>query len=363
MRIGILGTGQLGRMMGVAAHRLGIEPVIWGPQDGPACDVTRTSFIADYDDASARDRFVEQVSVVTYELEQLPLAVASELQEHRPVQPAVEALRKAQDRFFEKSLFRELGLPTPAFVDVPDTSVEKRLEQELKYPYLLKTRQGGYDGKGQWKVHCADDLHKALETMQVPCIAESWVNWKREVSVVAVASRDGDICFYDPVENEHVDGILRVSRAPAPNLSNADVECLQDYVRKLIGELHYVGVVAVEFFETDEGWLLNEMAPRVHNSGHWTIEGAETSQFENHVRAVCGLPLGSTRRRGPSAMVNVIGDIPPTDQVLTVPGAALHLYGKTPRPGRKLGHITLIASDDAELEMRLQRMRSIVQAP
>ena len=360
MRLGILGTGQLGRMMGIAAHRLGVEPVIWGPKDGPACDIARTSLIAAYDDDAHRAQFVEQVAVVTYELEQLPLGLASTLQNERPVCPPVEALRKAQDRLLEKSLFRELGLPTPTFLDVPNATVEQVLAQELQFPFLLKTRQGGYDGKGQWKVHSKDELRSALSSMQAPCIAEAWVNWKREVSVIAVSSQDGEILFYDPVENLHADGILRVSKAPAPGLSSTDVELLHGYVRTLVEALGYVGVVAVEFFETDAGWLLNEMAPRVHNSGHWTLEGAETSQFENHVRAVCGMPLGSTRRRGPTAMINVIGQVPPVHEMLAIPGAALHLYGKEPVPGRKLGHVTIVADDDDELDVRLQKMLSII---
>lgn len=358
MRVGILGTGQLGRMMGVAAHRLGIEPVIWGPKSGPACDVARTSLIAPFTDADTRRQFEALSTVVTYELEQLPVDLAAALQIHRPVAPSVDALRKAQDRFLEKSLFQELGLPTPSFVDVSDVQCAEEVSRVLGYPCLLKTRQGGYDGKGQRKLHDPEDLRAAMATFQVPCIAESWVAWRREISVIAVASKAGEIRFYDPVENHHQDGILRISRVPAPDLRPADIDTLQNYVTQLLAALNYVGVLAVEFFDTEDGWLLNEMAPRVHNSGHWTIEGAETSQFENHIRAVCGLPLGSTRRRGPSAMVNLIGDVPSPHDLLEVPGAALHLYGKTPAPGRKLGHITLVAEDDVELTHRLAKIQA-----
>jgi 5-(carboxyamino)imidazole ribonucleotide synthase len=295
--------------------------------------------------------------VVTYEFENVPVEAARAVERLVPVYPPPAALEASQDRLAEKELFSAVGLPVAAYAPVdPLPSLAEAVER-LATPAVLKTRRLGYDGKGQAVIHdprLAEDAWQSVG--EVPCLLEELVPFDRELSIVAVRGRDGKTAAYPVVENRHRDGILRVTRAPAPGLDADLQEAAEAHARALMAELGYVGVLAIELFQTGTSLLANEMAPRVHNSGHWTIEGAETSQFENHLRAVCGLPLGVTDAIGVSAMVNLIGAMPDRTAVLGIPGAHLHDYGKEARPGRKLGHVTVRAADERTLEERLEEL-------
>jgi 5-(carboxyamino)imidazole ribonucleotide synthase len=275
--------------------------------------------------------------------------------------PLPRALEVSQDRLVEKDTFRSLGIPTAPYREVGNRAALDAAIGELGLPAVLKTRRGGYDGKGQAVLRSPADVGAAWDQLvSAPLILEGFVNFSRELSIVAVRGRDGETKTWPAVENRHVDGILHLTRAPAPRLDDSLQARADACIRPLLDELEYVGVGCVELFEVDGNLLANEMAPRVHNSGHWTIEGAETSQFENHLRAVLGWPLGSTAPRGVSAMVNCIATMPDRDAILAVPGAHLHDYGKEPRPGRKLGHVTLTAVDPATLEQRLASVEALV---
>lgn len=360
MRLGILGSGQLGMMLAAAARRLDVEPTLYSPRTGPTSDVVREAVHAPWEDLEAVARFARGVDVCTYELEQLPLETARQAAEVTQVCPPPEALERMQDRLEERALLASLGIPMAPHVAVRAEADLDDAAREVGFPLVLKRAQGGYDGKSQARVKNAEELRNAFQVLNGPCLAERMLSLRREVSLIAVRGQDGALRCYDPVENVHREGILRLSRAPAL-MEEHQLEQLHDIARAVAEALSYVGVLTVELFETDEGLFVNELAPRVHNSGHWTIEGAETSQFENHVRAVCGLPLGSTTRRGASAMVNVIGERPAgLRELLSVPGAALHLYGKTPAHGRKLGHVTVTAPDDEALEERLTKVVALV---
>ena len=314
--VACIGGGQLGRMLGLAGIPLGLEFRFLDPSpDAPARAVGEL-VVGAFDDELALRRLADGADVVTYEFENVPAAAARAV----GALPDARALDATQDRLEEKRLLRRLGIPTPEFESPP-------------MPALAKTRRLGYDGKGQRLIASLDDLAGNE-------IAEEVVSFRRELSILAVRGTTGETAFYPLVENTHRDGILRLSRAPA--VGAADDEA-RDYAGRLLDELGYAGVIALELFETDDGGLLaNEVAPRVHNSGHWTIEGARTSQFENHLRAILGLPLGPTDAPEPVAMVNLIGEVPPLELLLRNPGAHVHLYGKAPRPGRKLGHVTLV---------------------
>ncbi len=362
MRLGIFGSGQLGMMMAAAARRLNVEPTLFSPKTGPASDVVREAVHAPWNELDAVARFAGSVDVATYELEQLPASVLTRAAESTQVCPPIPVLEQTQDRLLERRLLEGLGIGVAPYVHVAAEPDLEEAESSVGFPLVLKRTQGGYDGKSQARARDRAELHAGFRALNGPCIAERFLRWKREVSVIVVRARDGELRGYEPVENEHVDGILRVSRAPA-SLGDDERKALFGIARTIANSTSYVGVLTVELFDTDDGWLVNELAPRVHNSGHWTIEGAETSQFENHVRAVCGLPLGSTSLRGPSAMVNVIGEVPSGfSALLEVPGAAMHLYGKSAAPGRKLGHVTVTAPDERTLDERLARVRRIIDA-
>ncbi|MNC16512.1 N5-carboxyaminoimidazole ribonucleotide synthase [compost metagenome] len=276
-----------------------------------------------------------------------------------PVYPCAESLRIARDRWFEKSLFKDLGIPTPAFANVLDQADLDHAVIEIGLPAVLKTRTLGYDGKGQKVLRKPEDVVGAFaELGSVPCILEGFVPFSGEVSLVAVRGRDGETRFYPLVHNTHVNGILNLSVAS----SNHPLQALaEDYVGRVLKQLDYVGVLAFEFFEVDGGLKANEIAPRVHNSGHWTIEGAECSQFENHLRAVAGLPLGSTAKVGESAMLNFIGSVPPVDKVVAIDDCHLHHYGKAFKAGRKVGHATLRSKDLATLQARIKDVEALIE--
>ncbi|MGE3803472.1 MAG: 5-(carboxyamino)imidazole ribonucleotide synthase [Gemmataceae bacterium] len=355
--IGVLGGGQLGRMLALAGYPLGQNFRFFEPAADSCVESLAEVCHEEYHDETALARFAEGLELVTYEFESVPVQAARFLAERVPVYPPPEALEAAQDRLHEKRKFRALGVPCAGFAPVDSLEQLQRAAAELGLPAVLKTRRLGYDGKGQTVLRESEDLLPAWRQLgNVPLILESFVPFEREVSILAVRSRDGDTAFYPLVENVHRDGILRQSRVldPAGRLQ----EQAEEYAGKLLEDLDYVGLLAIEFFveKRSQGpfLLANEMAPRVHNSGHWSIEGAETSQFENHLRAILGLPLGSTRRRGPVALLNLIGQLPEMATLLAQPGVHLHLYGKLPRPGRKVGHVTLLADSEAELDQRLQ---------
>ena len=309
-------------MLALAGIPLGLSFRFLDPSPhAPAREVGEL-LVGEYDDPRLLDRLADGAAVVTYEFENVPVGAA----ERVGALPAAAALDASQDRLIEKRLFRRLGIPTP------------RIEDEVEtYPAILKTRRLGYDGKGQ-------RLVQRWEGPRPSHVLEECVPFDRELSLLAVRGADGDTRFWPLVENEHEGGILRSSRAPAPNAPQAEAE---EYGSRLLDELRYVGVLALELFEVEGRLLANEFAPRVHNTGHWTIEGAATSQFENHLRAILGLPLGSTESR-PALMVNLIGSLPQRQNVLEIAGAHLHLYAKDPRAGRKLGHVTLLDPTEEE---------------
>ena len=320
--VGVIGGGQLGRMLALAGIPLGLSFRFLDPSPhAPAREVGEL-LVGEYDDPRLLDRLADGAAVVTYEFENVPVGAA----ERVGALPAAAALDASQDRLIEKRLFRRLGIPTP------------RIEDEVEtYPAILKTRRLGYDGKGQ-------HLVQTWEGPRPSHVLEERVPFDRELSLLAVRGADGDTRFWPLVENEHEGGILRSSRAPAANAPQSEAE---EYGSRLLDELRYVGVLALELFEVEGRLLANEFAPRVHNTGHWTIEGAATSQFENHLRAILGLPLGSTESR-PALMVNLIGSLPQRQNVLEIAGAHLHLYAKEPRTGRKLGHVTLLDPTEEE---------------
>lgn len=358
MRIGIVGGGQLARMLALAGMPLGITCTVLDPAADACAGGVARQLIGAYDDPRGLADLARECQAVTFDFENVPADAAQWLAERLPVAPSPLALATAQDRLNEKTLFRELSIPTPAFATVDSLPALRAAAETIGLPAILKTRRLGYDGKGQRRLDRDADLIPAWEALGgVPLILEALVPFQREVSLLAVRGRDQRLLFYPLVENQHREGILRLSRAPldAPTLESE----ARRAVTAILQRLDYVGVLAVEFFVHDNRLLANEMAPRVHNSGHWTIEGTETSQFENHLRAVVGLPLGDTRARGYSAMVNGIGALPPLAEALAL-GAHVHDYAKAARSGRKVGHYTLWDDDPGRLNERLSPLLALV---
>lgn len=349
--IGILGGGQLGRMIALAAANYGLKVHIYAPDaDSPAFDVAAATTVAPYEDAEALAAFADSVDVITYEFENIPYATAEILAQHTALRPSPRALLMTQDRLAEKRFVNDLGIPTAPFRAIDSVEDLIGALNALGRPAVLKTRRFGYDGKGQRMIRDSDEPAAVLrEFGAAPCILEGFVPFEREISVVAARGLDGAFAAYDPCANEHANHILAVTRVPAPGLDQATADAAIDIAKRIADALDYVGVLAVELFEIAgpagaARLVVNEIAPRVHNSGHWTIEGATTSQFAQCVRAVCGWPLGATSRVGglEVEMHNLIGDAAdnwPT--LLAKPDAHLHLYGKgEARPGRKMGHVT-----------------------
>ncbi|MFL1874319.1 5-(carboxyamino)imidazole ribonucleotide synthase [Hansschlegelia beijingensis] len=349
--IGILGGGQLGRMIALAAAPLGLKTHIYAPDPkSPAFDVATERTVAAYEDEAALALFADSVDVVTYEFENVPAATAQLVAQYRPLFPDARALATTQDRLLEKTFVRDLGIPTPAFAPVDDRASMAAAVGAIGRPAVLKTRRFGYDGKGQVLVREGLGLDAALAMMNgQPAILEAFVHFRAEVSVIAARGRDGTFAAYDVVENRHENHVLRTSEAPADVKPETTASAVA-IARKIAEALDYVGVLGVELFLVDgpagERVVVNEIAPRVHNSGHWTIEGALTSQFEQHVRAIAGWPLGATDTRGRVTMTNLLGaEANDWRALLAEPGAALHLYGKSePAPGRKMGHVTRVKS-------------------
>jgi len=348
MKLGILGGGQLGRMMALAAAPLDIHCRIWEPETSACARHYAEHLHESYDDNIARERFLKDLDACTYEFENLPATLIEALQARIAVNPPALAISTSQDRWQEKAFFQKLNIPTAPYCAVNSLADLETAVTTIGLPAVLKTCRFGYDGKGQCILRNTSDITNAWQQLGgVPLILEGFVKFQREVSQIAVRSKQGDIRFYALSENVHRNGILHSSVAKP---QDAMSESAQQTVRQLMDALNYVGVICVEFFDIDGKLIANEYAPRVHNSGHWTIEGAETSQFENHVRAVCGLPLGSTTTRGHVAMLNIIGTHPDMHRVCAIEGAHLHVYGKTEKPARKLGHITLRCDDPVSLQ-------------
>jgi 5-(carboxyamino)imidazole ribonucleotide synthase len=347
--IGILGGGQLGKMLAMAAARLGLRCQVFSPDpDSPAFDVVANATCAEYADVEALELFANDVDVITYEFENVPSAAALVLSARRPVLPERKILETTQDRLAEKDFVTRLGIGTAAYADVTSAASLHQAAARIGLPAVVKTRRFGYDGKGQAVIRDASEIDGIWEELGTKsAILEAFVPFEREISVIAARSADGQVECFDVTENEHRDHILKVSRAPA-----AIPDSLAAQAREIAGRiadaLGYVGVLAVEMFVLPDAKgpkvLVNEIAPRVHNSGHWTLDGASISQFEQHIRAIAGWPLGRPVRHGEVTMTNLIGDeISTYSDWLAVPGATVHIYGKgTPRPGRKMGHVTQV---------------------
>jgi 5-(carboxyamino)imidazole ribonucleotide synthase len=349
--IGILGGGQLGRMLAMAAARLGLRCQVFSPDpDSPAFDVVLNATCAEYADVEALELFANDVDVITYEFENIPSAAAMILGARRPVLPDRRILETTQDRLAEKDFVKRLGIGTADYADVSSADSLRKAIARIGLPAVIKTRRFGYDGKGQAIIREGDDPDRIwTELGTKSAILEAFVPFEREISVVAARSADGHVECFDVTENEHRDHILKVSRAPAAIPDQVAKEALS-IAERIANSLDYVGVLAVEMFVLKEAAatqvLVNEIAPRVHNSGHWTLDGASISQFEQHIRAIAGWPLGKPVRHGPVTMTNLIGEeINNYAEWLSVPGATVHLYGKgTPRPGRKMGHVTQVGT-------------------
>lgn len=340
-------------MLALAGYQLGVDFRFFDPNSGAPVGQIGELIAAEYADHEALKRFTDGLDVVTYEFESIPISTVRFVAERVRVFPQVEALGIAQDRLLEKNLFQDLGIPTPPFAAVETLDQLHGAVSRLGLPLVLKTRRMGYDGKGQVVIRDPASVAGAWQKLAgSPLIVEKYVPFQHELSVIGVRDTAGREVFYPLVENLHRDGVLRRSIAPAPRVAPEIGALAIDYCRRLMDRLEYVGVLALELFSMDGALLANEIAPRVHNSGHWTIEGAETSQFENHLRAILSLPLGPTTPRGTSVMLNILGHIPPAASVLAVEGAHLHLYGKAPTEKRKVGHVTLVAQGGEALEDR-----------
>lgn len=358
--VGILGGGQLARMLALSGAPLGLRFLVLDSTADACAAQYAPSLQADYRDREALAEFARRVDVATFDFENVPADSAQWLAERIPVFPSPRALAVAQDRLAEKSLFRELGIGVPEFADITSRESLDAAIARIGAPCILKTRRLGYDGKGQFRLRSTADADAAwaalgAQVATVGLILEAFVPFQRELSVVAVRGRDGEFRAWPITENWHEHGVLAASLAPAA-VSEALAQQALANARRVAEALDYVGVFALELFLRDGELLANEMAPRVHNSGHWTLEGAETSQFQNHLRAVLGLPLGSTRMLGHACMLNWIGEMPPAAPVLAEASGHWHDYGKSPREGRKVGHATLRADDAAELAASLQRV-------
>lgn len=342
--IGILGGGQLGRMMAVAAAQLGLRCHIFAPErDSVAAEVSGQFTCAPWHDAAALARFVESCDAVTYEFENVPVGPLAALATPK-LNPPLKALEVAQDRLSEKNFVTGLGGKPAPFMAVDSASDLAAAIERIGAPGILKTRRDGYDGKGQWRIDGARDAD-AIRMPASPLIYEGFVRFEAEFSVILVRGTGGEIRFWDSAENVHEKGILATSTLPASPIIGEQVDAARALATKIATALGYVGVLTLEFFATADGPVFNEMAPRVHNSGHWTIEGARTSQFENHIRAVAGMPLGDTSlTAGHIAMRNLIGeDALASAEILSDPCNHLHLYGKAEvRAGRKMGHVTRV---------------------
>ena len=354
MIVGVLGAGQLARMIALAGYPLGVDFIFLDPSADACANKLGDHLLGDYDDPRLLAQLAERADVVTYEFENVPADVAEFLASHTQVHPAPKALAVAQDRLVEKSFFHDLGIPTPAYAAVDSFEELEQAMAVIGWPAILKSRTLGYDGKGQSLLKSANDLKTAWELLAgAPAIVEAFVPFNREVSIIAARNVSGAIVFYPLSENVHRGGILRVSECCGHDPMQQQAEI---YISRLMQALDYVGVLALELFDIDGKLIANEFAPRVHNSGHWTIEGAQTSQFENHLRAILDLPLGNTAPVGKAAMVNFIGGLPVTEELLAIPNTHVHLYDKAPRKGRKVAHATVRTETSEQLVALIKQL-------
>ncbi|HEU4654762.1 MAG TPA: 5-(carboxyamino)imidazole ribonucleotide synthase [Steroidobacteraceae bacterium] len=355
MKIGIIGAGQLGRMLALAGYPLGLRFVFLDQSaDAPGAQVGKIIRGA-FDDPKGLQALALETDLITFDVENVPVDAVRGIAAEKPFWPPVDALGTSQDRLFEKTLFRKLGIPTAPFAQVDSFEDLKAAAHEIGIPGVLKTRRLGYDGRGQFYIKRADELAAAWDALgTVPLIYEGFVDFTREVSLIAVRSTAGEMKFYPLSANTHREGILRYTVAPYRNASLQ--RQAERHLKRVMKHFDYAGVLTIEFFVKRGQLIANEMAPRVHNSGHWTIEGAQTSQFENHIRAIVGLPLGSTDPVGHSAMINFIGTIPQPGNILRMSGVHFHSYGKEPRPNRKLGHCTVTAASAATRDRALKQL-------
>ena len=358
MKIGILGAGQLGRMLALAGYPLDFDFVFLDPA-AEACAAPLGEHIhADYADEKALAEFCSRVDLATYEFENVPAACAAFVAQRKPLLPHPRALEVGQDRLSEKRLFDALKIAVPRYAPVGTRAELDAALARIGFPCVLKTRRLGYDGKGQAVLRSAADVAPAWERLgKQPLLLEAFVKFDREISCIGVRGKGGELAFYPVAENVHRDGILRTS---VPRAKDPLQKAAERATRAVMEKLDYTGVLAFEFFAAGGKLLGNEIAPRVHNSGHWTLDGAVCSQFENHLRAVAGLPLGSTALRGPCAMVNFIGSVPELSRLAKIPGLHVHLYGKAAKPARKIGHANVTAGNEAELKKALKKLTALL---
>lgn len=356
--VGIVGAGQLGRMLALAGTPLGLKFVFLDTSnDAPGAHLGEL-VPGSFDDESALETLAGKVDVLTFDVENVPASALRAISKHTPVWPSADALDTAQDRLNEKTLFTELGIPTPKFVAANTLDELHSAAAECGFPCVVKARRLGYDGRGQRFLHKPGDVEAAwISLNSTSLIVEEFVNFECEVSLIVARNQSGDIVHYPLALNTHKNGILHVSEAPYSNLSHTELAA--DYADKLLTHFDYTGILTIEFFVTADGLMANEIAPRVHNSGHWTIEGARTSQFENHLRAILNLPLGDTTARGHSTMVNFLGKMPDLRTCLTVPGMHYHSYGKSNRPSRKVGHGTIVCDSRERCNAGLAQFEKI----
>jgi len=353
-RVGILGGGQLARMIALAGHPLGVRCTVLDPSASPCAAQVCDHIQGEYDQFHALYQLASVSDLITYEFENVPVEAARWLEERVPVYPSPRALEVSQDRVLEKNFLSSLGIPTAPYQAVNSREDFESALEQIGLPAVLKTCRFGYDGKGQAVMRTSQEADQAWTRLSGrPLIYEGFVPFDRELSLIGVRNVSGQVACYPLIENEHRDGILHRSLAPASRTGEELGERAQEFMIRVLEELQYVGVLTIEWFQDGPRLIANEMAPRVHNSGHWTIEAAQTSQFENHLRAILNLPLGEATTRGYSAMFNFIGQLPIAEQVLCLPRAHFHDYGKEPRSGRKVGHVTLCADSQEELQNNL----------
>ncbi|MDF2445114.1 MAG: purK [Moraxellaceae bacterium] len=365
LRIGVLGGGQLGRMMALAGTPLDLAFTFY--ESTPNCPSAGLGPVfGDAQNSTASlDAFIDSADVFTYEFENIPVAWVERIAARKPLFPGVKSLAVSQNRLNEKQLFARLNIPSARYAEIRSEQDLLRAVEALGLPLVVKTVTMGYDGKGQFLLKDASQVATAWAQLgaQAPLIAEEFIHFKRELSIIAVRGQDGGMACYPLTENVHHRGTLSHSVAPAPFVDDDVQLAAQRYISSIAQDLGHVGALTLEMFETRHGLMANETAPRVHNSGHWTIEGARCSQFENHVRAVAGLPLGATTCDKPTAMINIIGRHPDSHAVLREAGAHLHLYGKDERDGRKLGHITVSSNHHHDLDTLLRRFADLLPNP
>ena len=354
MTIGILGGGQLARMLALAGYPLGLRFRFLDPAQDACAFPPGEGINGKFNNQNNLDQLIDQAQCITYEFENVDVSGVEYIAKKKNVYPPVQALATKQDRLIEKQLFQQLGIPTAAFHNIETEADLAGVDESIGYPLVLKSRSLGYDGKGQTVVHHPENLLKSWEELgRVHVIAEQFIQFDREISIIAARSKTGETVVYPISENVHEQAILRVSTCRA---NDPMAPVAEQYITQLLNQFDYVGVLALELFQSGDTLYANEYAPRVHNTGHWTIEGAQTSQFENHLRAILGLPLGSTAPVGKCAMVNCIGNLPDFKTLAHIPGVRPHFYDKAILPGRKVGHISIQANSEDQLEKTLTQI-------